>query len=49
MRKLKSKLDVSDYEWETDQSDYVNNYKKELEEHSKNFIHFFLFFLTLNL
>ena len=34
---LKSKLDVSDYEWETDQSDYVNNYKKELEEHSKNF------------
>ena len=34
---LKSKLDVNDYEWETDQSDYVNNYKKELEEHSKNF------------
>jgi chromosome segregation ATPase len=34
---LKTKLDVNDYEWETDQSDYVNNYKKELDEHSKNF------------
>ena len=34
---LKSKLEDNETEWETDQKDYVDNYKKELEEHLKNF------------
>ena len=34
---LKNKIESADTEWETDQSDYVNNYKKELDEHLKNF------------
>ena len=34
---LKSKMEAADSEWETDQSDYVNNYKKELDEHLKYF------------
>ena len=34
---VKTKIEAADSEWETDQSDYVNNYKKELEEHLNNF------------
>ena len=34
---LKNKIESADTEWEIDQSDYVNNYKNELEEHLKNF------------
>ena len=34
---VQSKIEAADSEWETDQSDYVNNYKKELEEHLNNF------------
>ena len=34
---LKAKLEDNESEWETDQKDYVNNYKKELEEHLSNF------------
>jgi hypothetical protein len=34
---VKKKIESADSEWETDQSDYVNNYKKELEEHLNNF------------
>ena len=34
---LKNKIESSNTEWEIDQSDYVNNYKNELEEHLKNF------------
>ena len=34
---LKTKIEAADSEWETDQSDYVNNYKKELDEHLKYF------------
>ena len=37
IEQVKNKIESADSEWETDQSDYVNNYKKELEEHSKNF------------
>ena len=34
---LKSKLEDNEAEWETDQKDYVDNYKKELDEHVNNF------------
>ena len=34
---LKNKIESPNTEWEIDQSDYVNNYKNELEEHLKNF------------
>ena len=34
---LKSKLENNEAEWETDQKDYVENYKKELDEHINNF------------
>ena len=34
---VQTKIEAADSEWETDQSDYVNNYKKELEEHLNNF------------
>ena len=34
---LQNKIEAADSEWETDQKDYVDNYKKELEEHLKNF------------
>ena len=34
---LKTKIEAADAEWETDQKDCVNNYKKELEEHLNNF------------
>ena len=34
---LKTKLEDNNAEWETDQKDYVDNYKKELEEHLNNF------------
>ena len=34
---VKNKIESADSEWETDQSDYVNNYKKDLEEHLNNF------------
>ena len=34
---LRTKLEDNETEWETDQKDYVNNYKKELEEHLTNF------------
>ena len=37
IEQLKNKLENNETEWETDQKDYVNNYKKELEEHLKNF------------
>ena len=35
IEQLKSKLEDNETEWETDQKDYVDNYKKELEEHLK--------------
>ena len=34
---VKTKIEAADSEWETDQKDYVNNYKNELEEHLNNF------------
>ena len=34
---LKLKLENNEAEWETDQKDYVENYKKELDEHINNF------------
>ena len=34
---LRTKLEDNEAEWETDQKDYVNNYKKELDEHLTNF------------
>ena len=37
IEQLRKKLENNDSEWETDQTDYVNNYKKELEEHLTNF------------
>lgn len=37
IEQVKTKIEAADTEWETDQKDYVNNYKKELEEHLKNF------------
>ena len=35
--RVKTKIEAADSEWETDQKDYVNNYKNELEEHLNNF------------
>ena len=37
IEQLKSKLENNEAEWETDQKDYVENYKKELDEHINNF------------
>ena len=37
IEQVKTKIEAADTEWETDQKDYVNNYKKELEEHLNNF------------
>ena len=37
IEQVKNKIESADSEWETDQSDYVNNYKKELEEHLNYF------------
>ena len=37
IEQVQAKIEAADTEWETDQSDYVNNYKKELEEHLNNF------------
>ena len=37
IEQLKNKIESANAEWEVDQSDYVNNYKNELEEHLKNF------------
>ena len=34
---VKTKIEAADSEWETDQKDYVNNYKKDLEDHLNNF------------
>ena len=37
IEQVKNKIESADSEWETDQSDYVNNYKKDLEDHLNNF------------
>ena len=37
IEQLRKKLESNEAEWETDQTDYVNNYKKDLEEHLTNF------------
>ena len=37
IEQLRTKLEDNEAEWETDQKDYVSNYKKELEEHLTNF------------